>query len=634
MAFNLEIKYYNSFWLKQNTSPLIANYITGAGSSAARLNSMYARVFPGIPSLNYQDNEFPNFPSDTAASSTPYSNAWPVANQLYSVVNGSNWVIEESRIRGGFNNTQIELGPRAYLKEDSNEVRHRKSSLIYSGIFNSRTNINETNVFSVGQDITRTVDPHNGSIQLIHALDNNLTIFQENKGSNALIDKDAIYSTEGNQTTAITSKVIGPVTPYVGDYGISRNPESFANFGFRRYFSDKDRNSIMRLSRDGLTPISNYGMKDYFRDELVKISEGQLINSEVSQLSYNNSTGLIKQGPNDFSNPALAVPSPPGLRWFEVVITGGTLNDIVIGSRVQLNANYTIDPDDFVNLETIVVGSGVYVDNSGPNPINRTVVYTRGNAIPISSSGLDPRVRFTYIRKDKIQGGYDNHKSNYIISLQKFTGSKSSDELGDSYSTLAYDENVNGWTTFYTYRPNNVFSLKNNLYTTKNGSLYRHYDASVNRTNHNNFYGVDNNSSIEFVFNNNPSLQKNFKTINYEGSNGWQVDTFVSDFTGDVVNGELIQSNDSTNLVKSYEEGVYVDKGVKYRVGFGRKDNKYVANLINNSSITSQEVNFGSSITGIKGFFATVKMSTDNTTGFGGSKELFAVSTEFSVLSK
>lgn len=621
MPFNLEVKYYNSFWLKQNTTPLIATY----PESGLRLLADYRKVFPGIPDLNYSSDQFPNFPS-TTSNTVPYSNAWPVANASLNGLNGSNWIIEESRIRGGFNNTQVELGPRAYLKEDSNEVRHRTSSLIYSGIFNSRTNINETNVFSTGQDITRTIDPHNGSVQLIHALDNNLTIFQENKVSQALIDKDAIYSTEGNQTTALTTKVIGPVTPYVGDYGISRNPESFAEFGFRRYFADKDRNAIIRLSKDGITPISNYGMKDYFRDELVKISEGQLVYSDELSLVYDGTTGLIQQGPTNFSNPQQPIPAPAGLRWFEVALPGGFPNDIVIGSKVQLNTNFTANPNNFVTLETVVVGSGVYVDNSGQSPVNRNVIYTRGNAIPVSATGLVPVVRFVYNRKDKIVGGYDNYKSNYIVSLQTFTGSKTTDELSDNYNTIAYDESVQGWVTFYTYRPELIFSMKNSMYTTKYGVLYKHYDSNFIRTNHNNFYGVDNPSSIEFIFNNGPSVSKNFKTIAYEGSSGWQLDSMKSDGTDD--NGLIL--NDITLPVKSFVEGLYTDQGVQYRCGFNRKNNKYVANLINNTPVSAEEVNFGSSITGIKGFFATVTMSTDATTNFGGVKELFAVSTEFS----
>ena len=55
--------------------------------------------------------------------------------------------------------------------------------MIYSGIFNSRTGINDTNVFSVGDDIVKSVDPANGSIQRIYAEDTNLIIFQESKVS-------------------------------------------------------------------------------------------------------------------------------------------------------------------------------------------------------------------------------------------------------------------------------------------------------------------------------------------------------------------------------------------------------------------------------------------------------------------
>ena len=104
---------------------------------------------------------------------------YPVATG--STTDADNWTIEESRIRGGYNNTSTDYGARAYLVEEDPSASFRIASMIYSGIFNSRTNVNETNVFSRGEDITKSVDPHNGSIQLIYAMDNNLTIFQENK---------------------------------------------------------------------------------------------------------------------------------------------------------------------------------------------------------------------------------------------------------------------------------------------------------------------------------------------------------------------------------------------------------------------------------------------------------------------
>ena len=610
MAFNLEIKYYNSFWLKQNTSPFIENNIAG--------NTQFARTFPGIQGLTYTTDSFPNFPTGSG-DTPPFSNVWPFANQFYNTVNGSNWIIEESRIRGGFNNTQVELGPKAYLKEDSNGVRYRNSALIYSGILNNKTNINETNVFSAGLDITRSVDPHNGSIQLLYAMDNNLTIFQENKVSQALIDKDAIYSTEGNQTTAITSKVIGPVTPYVGEYGISRNPESFAFFGFRRYFADKDRNAVLRLSRDGITEISNYGMKDYFRDELVKISEGQLFYTDPVPLEYNSTTGLVLQGPDTFNN--TNVEAPLGA-WVGISVEDLPY-DVVIGSQIQYNPNYASDPNNFITLDCFVTGWGTI-----STPTGVTIIYTTGVPIPINGLNLNPNIRFMYNQKDRIEGGFDNYKDNYVLSLQRFSGSKTTDETSDYYSTLTFDEQILGWTTFYSFRPTLMFSMKNNFYTAKNGKLYRQYDGDLNRTNHNNFYGVDNASSIEFVFNGNPSVQKNFKTLSYEGSDGWQVDSFISDVTGNINANPSFDVQDKTFSVKSYQEGLYTENGIPYRAGFYRKENRYVANLVNNTPVSAGEVVYGQSMTGIKGFFATVKLSTDTTTAIGQAKELFSVGTE------
>ena len=118
---------------------------------------------------------------------------------------GGIWAIEESRIRGGYNNTTVDFGVKAYIVEDNDAQQRRSSSLIYSGIFNSRTGINQTNVFSVGEEITKSADPSNASIQRLYAEDTNLIIFQENKVSRALIDKDAIYSAEGGGT--VTSSI-------------------------------------------------------------------------------------------------------------------------------------------------------------------------------------------------------------------------------------------------------------------------------------------------------------------------------------------------------------------------------------------------------------------------------------------
>ena len=95
-----------------------------------------------------------------------------------------------------------------------------------------------------------------------------------------------------------------------------------------------------------------------------------------------------------------------------------------------------------------------------------------------------------------------------------------------------------------------------------------------------------------------------------------------------------VNYTDQAKTVRSYDEGLYNESGVPYRAGFNRKENKYFANLINNSAARPNEVFFGDATTGIKGYLATVKVSTDATTDPGGAKELFAVSTEFVVSSR
>jgi len=178
-----------------------------------------------------------------------------------------NWHIEESRIKGGFNEKPINLGVRAYLVDEEYGRQERTNALIYSGIYNSKTSVNDTNVFNVAEEITKAVDSSYGSIQKLYADETNLFIIQEDKTQYALIDKDAIFTAEGGGLTASGAAVIGQIVPYQGEYG-TVDPESFAVYGGRKYFADRNRGAVIRLTRDGVTEISNYGMRDFFRDNL------------------------------------------------------------------------------------------------------------------------------------------------------------------------------------------------------------------------------------------------------------------------------------------------------------------------------------------------------------------------------
>ena len=176
--------------------------------------------------------------------------------------------------------------------------------------------------------------------------------------------------------------------------------------------------------------------------------------------------------------------------------------------------------------------------------------------------------------------------------------------------------------------PTQIINIKNRLFTTTASEIWEHYTNSVR----NSFYGSQSESNITLIFNPNSSISKNFQTVSYQGSNGWEVDYFISDKEGfDESAGAYVEFQDTTNSVKSYEEGKYTEGGVIFRVGFDRKENNYVSNLVNSSTVRPDEVLFGDSISGIKGYYATVKMSTDATTDIDGEKEIFSVASNFVV---
>ena len=456
MATTLELKYFNTFWLKK------------------------------------LKNVVGNTPS---APTVPYNNV----PRAYTGVPAEDWYIEESRIRGGYNNTTVDFGVKAYIAEDNPQQQNRINTLIYSGIFNSRTGVNNTNQFSVAEDITRSVDPANGSIQLLYAEDTNLIIFQEDKVSRALIDKDAIYSAEGAALTTSGMLVIGQIVPYSGEYGISKDPFSFAVYGYRKYFTDRKRNTVLRLTSNGaMVEISSYGMHDFFRDKLS-----------------------------------------------------------ALGTTIQ----------------------------------------------------------------NRIVGAFDIHTKNYVLSIQEPDTVDGEGNIIENFVTSNFDEDVQGWTSFYTYKPTYMLSLNSSFYSFYDGKLWLHHALpEKDVTGYGNYYGTVTDSTVKVILNSQPSTVKNFKTLNYEGATGWQLDSMIA------------SSSDATLPIGAYVAATSMDllEQQIFSLNFKKKENKFFANLQQelqaNLTPLPGEVLWGSDISGIKGFWSTVVMKLNNTTYYNVKKELFAVS--------
>jgi len=201
----------------------------------------------------------------------------------YSFGNG----VESNRIRDDFNAVTIDKGPKvsAPLDEPYTEER-RGSGMIFSQIFNSTSGINRLNQFIQAEPITKDLNPIYGTIQKLHVRDTDAIVLCEDKCLRVLANKDALYNADGNVNITSNQAVLGQAVPYAGEYGISKNPESFASFGFRTYFADKNRGAVIRLSMDGITDLASKGMSDFFADNF-RLTQQLIGNYDEDKGIYN-----------------------------------------------------------------------------------------------------------------------------------------------------------------------------------------------------------------------------------------------------------------------------------------------------------------------------------------------------------
>ena len=275
----------------------------------------------------------------------------------YSFGNG----VESNRIRDDFNSPSISNGARVSttIEEPYPFEEERKFGLIYSGLYNGSSGLNNLNQFITAEKITKDLNPTYGSIQKLFSRRSDLIAFCEDRVIKILANKDALFNADGNVNLVATENVLGQASPFVGEFGISKNPESFAKESYRAYFTDKSRGAVLRLSMDGITPISEAGMHDYFRDNIP--NAGTLLGTfDEYKRQYNISFGEQLYN-NLLSNSYLANGETLSSsdQTFQIV-QGSNLNSGEDFTLVNINSLYLDDNTSPVENETFSASTQIY----------------------------------------------------------------------------------------------------------------------------------------------------------------------------------------------------------------------------------------------------------------------------------
>ena len=180
--------------------------------------------------------------------------------------------VESYKIQDAINGKRLTLGNRAYITTTIEYKEYRRfADITYSGIYNPESNINKLNEFNLGLLNYKNLETSFGPINKLFARETDILVLQEDKISYVLAGKNLLSDAAGGSALTSVPEVLGTQIARIENYGISSNPESFAQWGADKYFTDAKRGSVIQLkgtayNNDQLTVISQQGMRTWFRD--------------------------------------------------------------------------------------------------------------------------------------------------------------------------------------------------------------------------------------------------------------------------------------------------------------------------------------------------------------------------------
>ena len=355
-------------------------YLEGVPTLDSNLNIYYEygktfRVFNGI----HTDSTSDTIPASSERKQT-VGNEFKVElewSNCYTFWNG----VEETRVRGGFNEVPLPQGIKATTVQSEYRQVEQESGLIHSGIYNDDTGLNRLNEFNPSLPITWEVDISDGSIQKLHGRNTNLVVFQEDKVKRIPINKNLIQSAGGGEQLTTSSRFFNTEQAYPGNYGISLNPESFASYGDFLYFADKNRGVLCSLhpGNGQIVEISKQGVEEFVR-ESIRDADVLLGFYDDVQDQYNIS----------FKNRAI---QPPDADANFVTTVLGNLDNST--PRAACNRNHEIQSyETFYGIafttDEISIGDAYYTDS------NREIRFNGWNAwytVRVTNPNFDPNTR-------------------------------------------------------------------------------------------------------------------------------------------------------------------------------------------------------------------------------------------------
>ena len=186
--------------------------------------------------------------------------------------------VESYKVNDSLIGSPFYLGSRVTaVSQEEYKKADRYAGLTYSGVYNAETNINKLNEFNLALSNWKDCEKSFGPINKLYSRKTDILVLQEDKISYVLEGKNLLSDAAAGGAITSIPEVLGTQIARVEDYGISNNPESFAVRGADIFFTDAKRNAVLNLKGEQLEIISNFGLKNWFRDDFKATFNNQKI---------------------------------------------------------------------------------------------------------------------------------------------------------------------------------------------------------------------------------------------------------------------------------------------------------------------------------------------------------------------
>lgn len=434
--------------------------------------------------------------------------------------------IEDYSVSDFFSSKSTSAGRPHAVQPDAQTV-FRSGSVTYSDAFVIDSKYLGLSSFNLSLANFYDFEYLHGTIKQIVGDDDRMYIIQERKAGWAPIGRNIIESSDGIQSITLSRNVIGSPNYYLGNYGINDNPESLAVDRGRIYFADIRTGKVVRISRDGITLISEQLMDAFFKENFRFISSQASRQKVIAGIDSESDQYIIS---TDFiSNATIEIDSSVGGEpsYFYTAQTNADGDAIVVELEFDDDDLFTFSTeirefqvlcdefDDSLNaivfLDKIIDGQPAYVGEEflGLGGVIYGVATNTSYDFFVTIA-LDLSVGEFYFTNDC--GNYSGTIGTPSVLVNDFTA--------------AYDVSGNVWTTLYSFRPEAIASIDDNMFSFKGGTMYNHSSAAPRSRYYDDATSY---TEVEVIGNNNPSMVKSYESISLEGNSPWSAEFFNTD---------------------------------------------------------------------------------------------------------